>query len=176
MKIADNTHVTLAYCLSIDSGEEIDRAEINEPFSFITGRKQVIPGMERQIMDLEEGAVVQIQIEPEEAYGRVINDLIKEIPKSQFPEGVDIKPNTAFQAKGPNGPLTMMVKEVKEDTVIADFNHPLAGERLHFDIKIIKVRKATEDELQKTNLPGCGCGCSEGCSTEDKGDCGSGCC
>ena len=176
MKIADNTHVTLAYCLTIDSGEEIDRAEINEPFSFITGKKQVIPGMERQIMDLEEGAVVQIQVEPEEGYGQIVNHLIKEIPQNQFPEGVEIKPNTAFQAKGPNGPLTMMVKEVKEDTVIADFNHPLAGERLHFDIKILKVREATEDKPQKVSSSGCECGCSEDCSSEAKGNCNSGCC
>jgi len=171
MKIADKTHVTLAYSLNIDSGEEIDRAAIDEPFSFITGTMQVIPGMERQIMDLEEGAVVQIQIEPEEAYGQTQDNLIKEVPKTQFPEDAEIKPNMAFQATGPNGPMTMLVREVKEDTVIADFNHPLAGERLHFDIKIIKVREATEKELQKTTSTGCGCECSEDCSTEDKGSC-----
>lgn len=147
MKIEKNLFVAIEYCLTLDSGEEVDRSRSDNPLSFITGTSQIIPGLEKEIMGMETGDSANITVELDDAYGPPREDLMHEIPRSQFPADADIKPGIKFQAQSPNGPIIILVKTVKDDTVTVDLNHPLAGQRLHFDVKITEVREPSAQEL-----------------------------
>ena len=147
MKIEKKLFVAIEYCLTLDSGEEVDRSRSDNPLSFITGTGQIIPGLEKEIMGMETGDSANITVEPDDAYGPPRKDLMHEIPRSQFPADADIKPGIKFQAQSPNGPIIILVKTIKDDTVTVDLNHPLAGQRLHFDVKIAEVREPSAQEL-----------------------------
>ncbi len=118
------------------------------------------------------GEKARISVEPQNAYGLINPELYQEIRRDQFPADIEIKPGMAFQSPGPQGPMIIKVKEVKgDDTVVIDLNHPLAGERLHFDINIAEVRQLTNEERDGL-LSSCGCGCG----SDHAGECGSGGC
>jgi FKBP-type peptidyl-prolyl cis-trans isomerase SlyD len=168
MKIAKNLFVAIEYCLSLDSGEEVDRSRSGNPLNFITGTDQIISGLEKEIMGMEAGDSANITVEPDDAYGPAREDLVHEIPRSQFPADADIKPGVKLQAQSPNGPIMIIIKTVDDDTVTVDLNHPLAGQRLHFDVKIVEVREPSAQELS-TEAEGCSC------STESPDNCGPGC-
>jgi len=127
---------------------------------------QVIKGLEDGIRGRKAGDKLSLTISPEDAYGEARDDLVREIPRSNFPEGMDIQPGMPFEAQSPHGPVRFTVKEVRDDVVIADFNHPLAGETLHFDIKILEVREPSFAEMSAM-------GSSCGCDTEPQGGCGT---
>ncbi|MBA3016928.1 MAG: peptidylprolyl isomerase [Proteobacteria bacterium] len=168
MKIAENLFVAIEYCLSLDSGEEVDRSRSGNPLSFIAGTGQIIPGLEKELMGMKAGDSANITVEPDDAYGPAREDLMHEIPRSQFPVEADINPGTKFQAQSPNGPIMIVIKTVEDDNVTVDLNHPLAGQRLHFDVKIVEVREPNAQELASA-AGGCSCG------TESPGNCGPGC-
>ena len=171
MKIAENVFVAIDYCLTLDSGEEVDRSEQGEPLGFIFGRGQIIPGLENELLGMTSGDTAKVTVEPEEGYGVVRDEMRQEIQRSQFPPDAEIQLGV-FQAHGPNGPIVFEIVDIKDDMITADFNHPLAGKRLHFDIKVTEVREATPEELVEEESCGCdcsadkhdGCGCGSGCS------------
>ena len=147
MKIQDRSFVTLDIKLTLDSGELIQRSEPGKPLKFIMGLGQMVKGLERQLMGMTPGESARITVEPHEGYGPPTKELIQELPRGNFPPELDLKPGMSFQADGPHGAVGFMVKEVTDQVVVADFNHPLAGERLHFDVLIRDVRKVTQLEL-----------------------------
>ncbi len=178
MKIADNVFVAISYALTLDSGEEVDRSQEGKPLAFITGSGQVIPGLERELMGMRAGDSARITIEAEEAYGPVQEDLFKELPRSQFPSDMEIEEGMAFEAQAPQGPIMIVVKSIKDkDTVVVDLNHPMAGQRLNFDVKVMEVREtsAAERAAMTSMAAGCGAGCE--CDTDADGApaCGPGC-
>ena len=168
MKITENSFVAIEYCLTIDSGEEVDRSRAGNPLSFIAGTGQIIPGLEKELMGMEAGDSANITVEPDDAYGPAREDLLHIVPRSQFPADVDIKPGIRLQAQSPNGPIIIAVKTVEEDTVTVDLNHPLAGQRLHFDVRVVEVREPSAQEL--ANVAG---GCN--CSSDSSDNCSPGC-
>lgn len=180
MNIADKSYVTMDYKLTLDSGEEVDRSPDGQPLGFITGSGQIIPGLEKALMGMKPGESSQITVEPEEGYGMVNDNLFHEIPQTQFPDEVEVKPGMTFQANGPQGPIMLTVSKVNDnETVTVDLNHPLAGKRLVFDVNIVDVREATADELAQLNSAGCGCGCGstdQSSCDPQSGACGPGCC
>ena len=174
MNIADKLYVAIDYTLTLDSGQEIDKSPEGQPLGFITGLGQIIPGLEKALMGKTAGEKAKIVVEPEDAYGRVKDDLFQDIPKSQFPSDVEVKPGMAFEAQGPRGPFMITVEKVNDnDTVTVDLNHPMAGKQLYFDVNVVEVREPTADELSQAAASlssGCGCGsddadtCSPGCN------------
>ncbi len=167
MKVSEDKFVTIDYTLKLTNGELVETSEGGAPFGFVFGRSQIIPGLEKGLKGLEEGETATIKVTPEEGYGERREELLQGIPRNYFPQDADLRPGAAFQTMGPQGPVTFTIHEVQEDTVIADFNHPLAGETLLFDIKVTEVRDATPEELQAA---------LGACSTESCGTCGGGCC
>lgn len=168
MKIADNMYVALEYCLTLDSGKEIDRSPAGNPLTFIAGAGRIIPGLENKLKGMAAGDGGKITVEPKDAYGRIREDLFQVIPRDQVPADMKIEPGMMFQAQRPHGLVTFSVKSVDEDTVTIDLNHQLAGERLHFDVKVVEVREPSAEELAAA-FGSCGCG-----SSSDT-QCGSGC-
>ncbi len=169
MTITPRQYVAIDYTLSLDSGEVVDRSEPGDPLGFVTGSGQIISGLERALMGMESGQAAKITVEPEEAYGLPREDLFREIPRENFPEDLQLEPGMGFEAKGPHGPVTFRIQSVKDDAVMADFNHPLAGQRLHFDVTVAEVREPRAEELASLMQT------SSGCAPDDCSSCGGGC-
>jgi len=166
MKIADNMYVAIEYTLTLDTGQEVDRSQEGRPLGFISGASQIIPGLEKALAGMSENDDAAITVEPEDGYGVVRDDLFQEIPRSQFPGDVEIKQGMAFEAQGPHGPFMLVVSSVNDnDTVTVDLNHPLAGQRLHFAVKVVEVREPSAEEIAQLS-GGCGCGCGTGTQDE----------
>ncbi|MBI5534964.1 MAG: peptidylprolyl isomerase [Deltaproteobacteria bacterium] len=167
MKIQNNSFVAVQYTLTLDSGEVADKSEPNEPLCFLQGAGMILPGFEKNLDGLEVGQSVKFTVEAEDGYGKRSDEMIIEVPRSRFPDDVELKPGMMFA--GPGG-RSFSVAEVAGDTVKVDANHPLAGERLHFDVKVQEVREATEEDLEAFGGGGCGSGC-ESCGHHGHGEC-----
>ena len=175
MNITDKLYVAIEYTLTLESGQEIDKSPADQPLGFIAGTGQIIPGLEKALMGRTAGENAKLVVEPEDAYGPVKDELFQEIPNSQFPNDVEIKPGMAFEAQGPNGPFMISITKVNDnETITVDLNHPMAGKQLHFDVNVIEVREPTAEELaQAAASMSSGCAC--GSDSEDDASCGSGC-
>lgn len=148
MEICTNCVVSLHYTLTNGDGQQLDSSNGQEPFVYLHGAQGIIPGLEKALEGKTAGEDFQVTIPPEEAYGEVNDGLIQDVPREAF-AGIDnVEPGMQFQTRDPNGQaLNITVKEVADDTVKIDANHPLAGQSLHFEVSIKDVREATEEEL-----------------------------
>ena len=177
MKISANKFVAVTYDLYVGEGEErelMEKATREVPLKFIYGTGSMIQAFEDALMGLESGAAFDFTITPENAYGEYNEDYVLDLPKNIFE--VDGKFDSEMIQEGNTVPmmdsngnrLNGSVLEVKDDVVVMDFNHPLAGETLHFNGEVIDVHEPTAEEIAALTAPagGCGCGCD---------DCGSGC-
>ncbi len=177
VKIADNHFVAIDYRLTLESGEEFDRSADGSPLGFVTGTGSIIPGLESALAGKSTGDSFKVTVEPEDGYGRVQKELFQAIPRERFPPDVEIEPGMQFHARGPRGPVALTVVSADQQQVNVDLNHPLAGKRLTFDVKVQEVREALPHELPAA-ASGCGCGPQEqsacGCGPGQSG--GSGGC
>lgn len=147
MKIADNTVVSIHYTLTDAEGNQIDTSAGKEPLKFLAGAGNIIPGLEKELHGSEAGDKKQVTVEPEEGYGEVMPQLIQTLPREAFTGVEDVKVGMEFQAQGQDGRTQyVVVKDVGEDGITIDANHPLAGQTLNFDVSVEEVREATEEE------------------------------
>jgi FKBP-type peptidyl-prolyl cis-trans isomerase SlyD len=147
LHVQDGQVVSLVYTLQVD-GEVIDSSEENEPLQFIQGEGHIIPGLEGALYEMGIGESKNLVIAPEDGYGEFNEEAFIEVPKDQFPPSVPIELGTELQVRNPEGDvLEARIDKIEEDSVRLDFNHPLAGKELHFDVKVIALRQATEEEI-----------------------------
>lgn len=146
MQIADNIVVRIHYTLKNDAGEILDSSADSAPLSYLHGAANIIPGLEAALSGHVVGDKVQATIAPEDAYGERHEELIQSIPRTAFPIE-DIEVGMQFSADAENGGRIVTVTNVEDDTVTIDGNHPLAGETLHFDVTVVELREATDDEI-----------------------------
>lgn len=166
MKIEKNKFVAIHYTLTDSEGNQLDSSVGVAPLTYVHGNGMLISGLEAELEGKEPGAKFRTVIEPADAYGEYNKNLVAEVPRSQFEDGTPIEVGMAFQAQTPDGGYVIVrVINVTDDSVTIDGNHELAGKQLTFDVEVLEVRDATEEELN----PSCGCG---GCG----GNCGSGDC
>ncbi|WP_101759834.1 peptidylprolyl isomerase [Oceanicoccus sp. KOV_DT_Chl] len=154
MLIGQNSVVSIQYTLTNDKGEVMDQSQAGEPLIYLHGADGIIPGLENELTGKVAGAAFKVTIKPEEAYGDHIAEMVQQVPRSAFPADAEIQPGMQFNADSPNGPMTVMVTEVSDDTVTVDGNHPLAGFTLHFEGTIEDVRQATDEELEHGHAHG----------------------
>ena len=169
MKVAEKAYVSIDYTLTLESGELADKSAVGEPLGFIVGTGQIIPGLEKALLGMNAGQSTEVTVEAVDGYGETREELFRDLPRENFPDDLKLEPGIGFEAKGPHGPVTFRVREVQEDTVVADFNHPLAGQQLHFDVKIADVREPTAEELATLMDSG------DDCSPSACSSCGGGC-
>ncbi len=156
MQLAANKVATIAYTLKDDQGTLIDQADKNQPFAFILGVGNIIPGLENALEGKSAGDQVSVTIEPAQAYGERDDNLKQTLSKEMF-EGVDeVKPGMQFHAQTNQGMSVVTVTEVEGEEVTIDGNHPLAGVTLNFDVDVLEVRDATEEELEHGHVHGPG--------------------
>ena len=173
MKITANKFVAVTYDLNVGEGEErelMERATAETPLKFIFGTGAMLPAFEDALKGLEVGDKFNFSITPADAYGEYVEEHVLDLPKNIFE--VDGKFDSEMIKEGNTVPMmdsngnrmNGSVLEVKEDVVVMDFNHPLAGETLHFNGEVIDVHEPTAEEIAALTAPagGCGCGC-DGC-------------
>lgn len=156
MQIAKDKVVGIEYTLTDDEGQVLDTSQGREPLFYIHGNGQLIPGLEEELEGKDKGHSSKVSIQPEKAYGNKRDELIHEVNKSQFESEQEVKPGMHFQANTPQGVQRFVVSAVEGDTVTLDGNHPLAGKTLHFDVEVVDVREATEEELDHGHVHGKG--------------------
>jgi FKBP-type peptidyl-prolyl cis-trans isomerase SlyD len=139
--------VSFNYTLTDDSGAIIDSSEGGAPLQYLHGYDNIIPGLENALEGVECGHKSVIVVEPADGYGEVDDESIFEVERCKFPEGMDVFPGMQFAGETPNGDVPLTVVQVNDDAVVVDANHPLAGERLHFDVEVVDVRPASNEEL-----------------------------
>lgn len=148
MNIANNCVVAFHYTLTDDEGNELDSSKGKEPLAYLHGHSGIIPGLERELEGKVAGDAMKVTVQPADGYGELNPELVQAVPRAAF-QGVDqIEVGMQFQAQGAGGQVQMVVvKEVSDEQVTVDANHPLAGQVLHFDVSIEGVREATEEEI-----------------------------
>lgn len=150
--IQDNLVVSLEYTLSVD-GEIVASADSNDPIQFIQGMGNIIPGLERELNGMTIGESKTITLAPEDGYGEYDDEAFAEVPRDEIPDTVPLEIGTAIEMEDEDGNyLEALIDEIADDYVVLDFNHPLAGQELHFAIKVIALRGATEEELEHQHV------------------------
>ena len=146
--IGDKAVVSMHYTLTNSSGDTIDSSVGGEPMDYLHGAGNIIPGLEQALTGKTAGDKLEVTVNPEDGYGEKNPQMVQTLDRSLF-QGVDkVEVGMKFQAQSPDGATqALVVTGVDGEDVTIDANHPLAGETLHFDVEIVSVRDATEDEL-----------------------------
>jgi FKBP-type peptidyl-prolyl cis-trans isomerase SlyD len=138
MAIENNQVVSITYELKIN-GEVVDSNIDKDPLEFTFGTGQLIPGLESRMIEMNEGDKEEIAVPAAEAYGEYNEEAKQTLPKEQF-EGIELSVGMPLQGQGQDGqPIQVVVEEIKENEVVVDFNHPLAGKDLNFSITVNSI-------------------------------------
>ena len=176
MKISKNKFVSVMYDLNVGDGDErelMESATKERPLQFIFDSGTMLPAFEENIKNLEAGSKFMFSLTPEKAYGEFVEEHVVELPKTIFMDNgkfdeKSIVEGVTLPMMNSNGErINGSVLEVNEDVVVMDFNHPLAGETLHFNGEVLDVHDPTEEELAAINQQMSGC-CS--CSCDECGE------
>lgn len=152
--VADDVVVSIEYTLTVD-GEVVDASEENEPLEYIQGYQNIISGLEREMTGMKIGDSKDVKVKPVDGYGELDPDALIEIPRSEFPKDFDLKPGVDLQLQNQDGELlNAVVVAVVGNQVKLDLNHPLAGKELFFQVKVVDLRDATEEELEHGHVHG----------------------
>ncbi|MFP4352499.1 MAG: peptidylprolyl isomerase [Puniceicoccaceae bacterium] len=152
MEIEKDKVVTMHYTLRNDNGDVLDSSEGKDPLSYLHGRGNLIPGLERRIEGESAGSEKEVRVPSQEAYGAEDPSKKFEVPRAQFPEEAEIVPGARFRAEGASGPVVVRVDSVAGDQVTIDANHPLAGQDLNFSVKVVAVRDASAEEIERGHI------------------------
>jgi peptidylprolyl isomerase len=133
--------VTVHYVGTFEDGTIFDSSRSRgEPITFQLGESQVVPGFENAIVDMAVGESKTVTVIPEEGYGLIHEELQTVVPKTSFPEDVDIQPGMSVQGTSTSGqPMSAVVSSIEPEGVALDFNHPLAGKNLTFKIDLVSL-------------------------------------
>jgi FKBP-type peptidyl-prolyl cis-trans isomerase SlyD len=159
--VQNDAFVAIEYTLTLGSGEVVDESPAGRPLGIVLGNGQIIPGLESALLGRNLGESFAVDVPAADGYGDVDEEMIQTMQRKSFPNAADLQVDMVFQAQTPHGAVSFRVKKIAGDDVVVDFNHPLAGEKLHFDVRIVEVRAATEEDLRAAcSHRGCA---SEGC-------------
>jgi len=157
---AENSVVGIEYELTeAGKSEVLDTNKGSAPLEFIIGKGQLIPGLEKQLVGMSAGESADILVKAEEAYGLRDDEAVQQLPREQF-EGIELEKGMSLYGQGQNGEtIQVTVVDFDDNTVTVDFNHPLAGKDLMFNVTVVSERDATEEEAQTGQIGG---GCTDG--------------
>ena len=151
--VGDGKRVSLEYTLTLEDQTVIDTNVGETPLVYTHGHgtQRIVPGLEKQLAGLKTGDTKKVEVSPEEGYGEADPNRFQEVPTENIPEEAR-SVGKKLQGQGPDGQLMFaQVTEVKEKTIIVDLNHPLAGKKLFFDVKVLKIEKG---DPQQVEVPG----------------------
>ena len=150
-EIENNTVASVHYTGTFpDSGEMFDTSKGGDPLTFLVGHKGMIPGFERELMGAKAGDSRTFTLEPEDAYGHPSDALVQEVPREMFPEEMPL--DLGMMLMSDAGPFRIVA--ITDSQIKCDFNPPMAGKTLHFEVEVVDVRSATEDEIAHGHVHG----------------------
>ncbi len=154
MQITKNKVASINYVLKDNDGNVLDESA-DGSFAYLHGANNIIPGLENALEGKKQGDEVNVTIAPEDGYGQPNPALVQKVPRSAFPDDMEIKTGMQFQAAGEGGQQTLVtVTEVNGDEITVDGNHPMAGQTLNFAVTVGEVRDASEEELSHGHVHG----------------------
>jgi FKBP-type peptidyl-prolyl cis-trans isomerase SlyD len=157
MPIGVNKVVTMNFTLTDDTGNVLDSTDAGGPFSYISGTGTVLPKLEEAVSIMMIGTKKQLKLEAKDGYGEYNEDAVQAVGKENFPEDFILEAGMEYMASNPDGvQMPFVITNVEDATVTVDFNHPLAGKGLNFDIELLDVRDATTEELAHRHVHGAG--------------------
>jgi FKBP-type peptidyl-prolyl cis-trans isomerase SlyD len=152
--VTDGQVVSMEYTLRVD-GKVVDTSEGSEPLEYLHGAANIIPGLEREMDGMAVGESKTVVILPSDGYGEMDEEAFLEVPRSEFPEDMPLKPGLEMELTGPEGqPMYARVESIEGENVTLNMNHPLAGKELHFDVKVVNLRDATDEEMDHGHAHG----------------------
>jgi FKBP-type peptidyl-prolyl cis-trans isomerase SlyD len=155
MKIDKDKVVTLEYTLKNTQGDVLDATGEEAPFAYLHGHHGIIPGLEKSLEGKKQGAEIDVVVPPEEGYGLHDESLIQVVEKVLFGSML-VEPGMQFHAQTNQGNQVVTVTRVDGNEVTIDGNHPLAGETLHFNVRVLGIRDATAEEIAHGHVHGSG--------------------
>jgi FKBP-type peptidyl-prolyl cis-trans isomerase SlyD len=138
--VSPGTQVSIEYTLKLDDKSVFDTNVGADPLTYVHGSRQIVPGLEKALEGMKVGESKQVTVQPEEGYGKVHNEAFLELEKEKIPNDARQVGARVQGRTGDGQTVTARVAEIKDATVVLDFNHPLAGKTLHFDVKILKIQ------------------------------------
>lgn len=133
--------VRVHYTGKLADGQVFDSSLEREPIEFTMGQGQLIPGFEKGLLDMQVNEKKTVNVPSEEAYGAPRQELVQEVEKSQLPEEIKPEVGMGLVSKSPDGQeMNLVVAEVKDETIVVDGNHPLAGKDLTFDLEVVEIK------------------------------------
>lgn len=155
-RIEDGVVVSLAYVLTVE-GEEIARTETGETMDYLHGAENIVPGLEAALAGKKVGDKLSVTLSPEEAYGAYNDEEVEEIPRDEIPEAESLERGMVIEVEDEEGDIFLAyVRDVTPDVVVLDYNPPLAGKTLTYDVEVVAVREAEEEELAHGHVHGYG--------------------
>ncbi len=155
MAIEQNKVITLNFTLTDDHGNVLDSTEKGGPFSYISGSNMVLPKLEEAVNGMLIGSKKALKLEAKDGYGNYNDDAIQVVGKENFPEDFVLEVGMEYMASNPDGvQMPFVISNVDGEEITVDFNHPLAGKNLNFDIELLNVRDATAEELSHGHVHG----------------------
>ena len=155
-KVEVNKVVSVHYTGSYTDGEVFDTSKGRAPLLFLVGHGQMISGFEQEMLGAEIGEKREFTLTPEKAYGMRDEGAIQKVPKSQFPDDMQLAPGMVLGAQSDRGPVQFSVVSVDGDEVTVDFNHQMAGMTLRFSAEVVGIREATREEMAHGHAHGPG--------------------
>ncbi|MEJ2644706.1 MAG: peptidylprolyl isomerase [Gammaproteobacteria bacterium] len=157
MEVAKHKVVLIDYTLTDAEGTVLDSSQGSEPLAYIHGIGNIIPGLEEALEGKSAGDALQVSVPPAQAYGERDNALTQAVPRDRFEGADEVKVGMQFHTMSEGGAQQVVtVIDVADDNVTIDANHPLAGVTLNFDVNVVEVRDATEEELAHGHVHGPG--------------------
>ncbi len=149
--VKDGNIISLQYTLTGEDGKVIESNVGKPPLKYTHGQQQMIPGFEKELAGMKKGGEKTFSVKPEDGYGPVDANAFREFPKAQLPaNGLQI--GAVLTGQGPQGqPVRARVHSIKEDSVVLDFNHPMAGKTLTFDVKVLEIQTVAAQPAQPAN-------------------------
>src|SRR5512134_4014542 len=146
--VQNNIVVSMEYTLHVEN-EEIDSSKGQDPLQFLVGHGNIISGLEREMMGMKVGESKDVVIAPADAYGEFDEEAFMNVPRGEFPKDMPVEEGLELTVKDDEGQTRYArIDAVEGDTVTLNFNHPLAGDELHFNVKVVSVREPTSEELE----------------------------
>lgn len=161
--IEDGQIVGLQYTLHNDKGDDLGNSAEDGPLEYLHGAQHFIPGLEKALTGAKLGDELEVVVQAEEGFGPRNEEGVQKVERKQFPEDLDLQVGMQFAVENEaNQLMPVWVVGVDDDEVTIDFNHPLAGQELHFKVTVAALREATEEEKNHghphAGEDGCGCG------------------
>ena len=146
--VQKDTVVSMEYTLHVDN-EEIDSSKGQDPLQFLVGHGNIISGLEREMIGMKVGESKDVVIPPADGYGEFDDEAYMDVPRGEFPQDMPVQEGLELTVRDDSGQARYArVDTIEGDTVTLNFNHPLAGDELHFNVKVVELREPTAEELE----------------------------